>query len=652
MNLVNAQQARRVLDRLVGFELSPVLWKKVKPSLSAGRVQSVAVRLIVEREKEIIDFKPVQYFRVTGNFNNVESVAFNAELNKRLPDAEQARRLLEICNSSAFTVRNIEKKPSKRSPAAPFTTSTLQQEASRKLGMSVGQTMSVAQRLYEAGLISYMRTDSQSLSAEAIGAISSEVRNNFGEQYLKTRVYKTKAKGAQEAHEAIRPTYIQNHTIEGSPQEKRLYELIWKRTVASQMEDARIDRTVVEIGIDADPEYHFNATGEVITFDGFLRLYSESTDDEQAEEAEGILPRMSVGEKVSANGIVATQRFTSPAARYSEASLVKRLEDLGIGRPSTYAPTISTIISRGYVLRESREGQKREYLQIKLEKNKVVEKTAVETYGTEKNKLFPTDIGILVTDYLETQFPSILDYNFTASVEKEFDEIAEGDINWTTMLGKFYGQFHPTVEAAIEHSDHASGTRLIGTDPLSGQPVYAKIGRFGPYIQLGENEDIAGKKPQYANLASGQLSATITLDEAMILFQLPRNVGQYEEKDVVIGVGRFGPYVRHDNKFVSLKKEDNPYTITLERAVELIEAKRKQESERVIKTFSQDAELQILNGRWGPYISYKKANYKLPKSVSVPSELTYDDCMKLVSEQGTKDSKATKPKAKGRRKAK
>lgn len=646
MNLVNAQQARRILDRLVGFELSPVLWKKVKPSLSAGRVQSVAVRLIVEREKEIIAFTAKEYFRVTAQFANSDAVAFNAELNKRLDTADQARQLLSTCSQSTFTVRNVEKKPAKRSPAPPFTTSTLQQEASRKLGMSVSQTMSVAQRLYEAGWITYMRTDSQNLSKEAMASISNEVQSQFGDKYYKARVYKTKTKGAQEAHEAIRPSYADRHTIDGTAQEKRLYELIWKRAVASQMADAEIDRTIAEIGIDADNTYHFTATGEVITFDGFLKLYVESTDDDAAEGVEGVLPQLKIGEQVASKEILATQKFTLPPARYGEASLVKRLEELGIGRPSTYAPTISTIISRGYVVRESRDGQKRDYLQIKLTGGKTTEKTAVETFGKEKNKLFPTDIGIVVTDYLEGQFPAILDYNFTATVEKEFDEIADGDLEWTKMLAKFYGEFHPTVENAL-HSEHANSTRQIGVDPVSGQNLYAKIGRFGPYVQLGENEDVAGKKPQYANLAAGQLIATITQEEALELFKLPRTVGEYEGKEVVIGVGRFGPYVRHAGKFVSIKKTDDPYTISLERSVELIEEKRKQERERVIKTFTEDPEVQVLNGRWGPYLAKGKTNYKLPKGTDAPN-LTYEEAQKIMADQADKPAKP----ARGRRSSK
>jgi DNA topoisomerase-1 len=648
MNLVNAQQARRVLDRLVGFELSPVLWRKVKPSLSAGRVQSVAVRLIVEREKEIIGFTPKEYFRVTAQFANAEGVAFGAELNKRLETAAQARKLLETCAGSTFTVHRVEKNPAKRSPAPPFTTSTLQQEASRKLGFSVSQTMSVAQRLYEAGRITYMRTDSQNLSKEAMGAIGNEIQSRFGAKYHKPRVYKTKAKGAQEAHEAIRPSYINQQTIEGTAQEKRLYDLIWKRAVASQMADAEIDRSVAEIGIDADKAYHFNASGEVVTFDGFLKLYVESTDDDPAEGAEGILPALRAEEKVTANEIAAAQKFTSPAARYSEASLVKRLEELGIGRPSTYAPTISTIISRGYVLRESRDGQRRDTLTLKLSKGKITEKIKSENFGSEKNKLFPTDIGIVVTDYLEGQFPAILDYNFTADVEKEFDEIADGDLEWTKMIAKFYGDFHPTVETALQ-ADHANSTQQLGNDPATGLPVYAKIGRFGPYVQLGENEDVAGKKPKYANLAAGQLIATLTLEEALELFKLPRTLGEYEEKEVLIGVGRFGPYVRHNSKFVSLKKTDDPYTITLERAVELIEEKRKQESERVIKTFAEDPELQVLNGRWGPYLAKAKTNYKLPKGTDAQA-LTYEEAQQIMAAQADKPAKTTAARRPSRKK--
>ncbi|MCC8088836.1 MAG: type I DNA topoisomerase [Rikenellaceae bacterium] len=650
MNLVNAQQARRILDRLVGFELSPVLWKKVKPSLSAGRVQSVAVRLIVEREKEIINFTASDYFKVTAEFSNSGKILFTAELNKKLKDQVQARKLLDICTKSQFTVAKIERKPSKRTPAAPFTTSTLQQEASRKLGMSVGQTMAVAQRLYESGLITYMRTDSQNLSVEAVKAISSEIINHFGENYLETRKYKTKIKGAQEAHEAIRPSYIERSSIDGTSQEKRLYDLIWKRTVASQMAAAQIDRTVAEIDINGYKEHHFTASGEVIKFDGFLKLYTESTDDDNSgNENSKALPPLKEGEKVDLEELKAVQCFTAPPAHYSEASLVKNLEDLGIGRPSTYAPTISTIIGRGYVLKESREGKSRQYVQLEIKNGGIIEKTLSENYGSEKNKLFPTDIGILVTDYLEEQFPDILDYNFTAKVEKEFDEIAEGVLEWTKMLNQFYHNFHPTVEAAIENSAHTNSTRFIGNAPDSGLPVYAKIGRYGPYIQLGENENISGQKPKYAQLGAGQLNATITMEEALSLFRLPRNVGGYEEKDVVIDTGRFGPYVRHDGKFVSLKKEDNPYTITLERAVELIEDKRKQERERVIKIFDHDPETQVLNGRWGPYISHKGDNYKIPKTVEV-KELDYEACLQLIEEQKNSPKKPRKTSAKSRKK--
>ncbi len=548
--------------------------------------------------------------------------------------------MLNACIKSTFTVRGVEKKPARRSPAPPFTTSTLQQEASRKLGMSVSQTMSVAQRLYEAGRITYMRTDSVNLSGEAMGAIAGEIKGRFGEKYYKARAYKTHTKGAQEAHEAIRPSYIEQHTIEGTAQEKRLYELIWKRAVASQMADAEIDRTTAEIAIDAVPEYHFTATGEVITFDGFLKLYVESTDEEPAEGAEGVLPQLKVGEKVTAREILAAQKFTTPPARYSEAALVKRLEELGIGRPSTYAPTITTVINRGYVVRESREGQKRNVLNIKLSEEKVAEKTIEEGYGSEKHKLFPTDIGLVVTDYLDTQFPAILDYNFTATVEKEFDEIAEGELEWTKMIAKFYGDFHPTVEAALG-SEHTNTTRSLGVDPATGLPVYARIGRFGPYVQLGENEEVAGSKPKYANLPAGLLLATITLDEALTLFRLPRAVGEYEGAEVSIGTGRFGPYVKHDGKFVSLKKTDDPYSITLERSIELIEEKRKAERERVIKTFVEDPELQVLNGRWGPYLAKGKTNFKIPKGTDAPA-LTYEDAQKIMADQADRPAKPTR----------
>lgn len=633
MNLVNAQQARRILDRLVGFELSPVLWKKVKPSLSAGRVQSVAVRLIVEREREIIDFKSSTYYRVVADFtitcDDNKKHAFKAELNKRFASEEEAVALLEKCKTATFRVLNVEQKPSKKSPAPPFTTSTLQQEAGRKLGMSVSQTMSVAQRLYEAGYITYMRTDSVNLSGQAIAAAKAEVIQLFGEKYSEVRNYKTKTKGAQEAHEAIRPSYMERTEIDGTPQEKRLYELIWKRTLASQMASALTERTTVDIEIDNATE-KFVATGEVIKFDGFLRLYSESTEDDGTEDEEALLPPLRVGDCPEAKTITASQRFTQSPARYSEASLVKRLEELGIGRPSTYAPTISTIIARGYVIKENREGTKRAYAQLKLEKGSITRKELSENVGKEKNKLSPTDIGILVTDYLSEQFGAIMDYNFTALVEKEFDEIAEGEKSWIAMLANFYSTFHVSVDKALESQPvKSSQIHELGIDPKSGKPVYVKIGRFGPVAQIGNGED--GEKARFASLKKGQLIASITLEEALELFNLPRTVGQFEDKDVVIGIGKFGPYVRHDGKFVSLAKTDDPYTIELPRAIQLIEAKREKDtkSKEPIKTFAEEPELQVLNGRYGPYIAFKGKNYRIPKG-QVPEELTLEQCREII----------------------
>ena len=540
LNLVNAQQARRILDRLVGFELSPVLWKKIKPSLSAGRVQSVAVRLIVEREREIMDFKAAAYYRVLADFTVTDAdgkkSAFRAELSKRYATEQEALALLEKCKTAVFTVRNVERKPSKKSPAAPFTTSTLQQEAGRKLGMSVSQTMSVAQRLYEAGYITYMRTDSVNLSGQAIAAAKAEIVKLFGEKYSEVRNYKTKTKGAQEAHEAIRPSYMDKTVIDAAPAEKRLYDLIWKRTIASQMAAAQTERTVVDIEI-SNAEERFVATGETVLFDGFLKLYSESTEDEAQEGEEALLPPLKQGDRPEAKSVTALQRFTQSPPRYSEASLVKRLEELGIGRPSTYAPTISTIITRGYVVKENREGGKRGYVQLKLEKGEIVRKELSEHVGKEKNKLSPTDIGMLVTDYLDQQFTDVMDYNFTAMVEKEFDEIAEGDKSWVDMIRKFYEKFHSTVDRALESQPvRSSQPHLLGTDPKSGKPVYVKIGRFGPVAQIGDADD--AEKPRFASLRKGQLIASITLEEALDLFTLPRTVGEFEEKEVVIGIGR------------------------------------------------------------------------------------------------------------------
>lgn len=632
MNLVNAQQARRVLDRLVGFELSPVLWKKVKPSLSAGRVQSVAVRLLVEREREIIAFRTTPYYRVTAQFYPLSDPAktlFRAELGHRFDTREQAEGFLEQCKGARFTVLSSESKPAERMPAAPFTTSTLQQEAGRKLGMSVSQTMSVAQKLYEQGLITYMRTDSVNLSSQAVAAAKQEVIGLFGEAYSSPRKYKTKSKGAQEAHEAIRPSYLDRVSIEGTPAEKRLYELIWKRTLASQMAPAKIDRTIMEIGVSGSQE-QFTASGEVIRFDGFLKLYSESTDDDGEGNQQAALPRLQVGEALGAEQITATQRFTQSPYRYSEASLVKRLEELGIGRPSTYAPTISTIINRGYVVKQNREGIKREYVQLVLKGEKIAAKTLTENVGKEKNRLSPTDIGMLVNDYLEEQFHAILDYNFTASVEKEFDEIAMGRKQWTQMIHDFYTDFHRSVEEALgAQATHTNRARVLGIDPKTGREVSARIGRYGPMVQI-EAEEPDGK-PRYASLKKGQLIASITLEEALALFDLPRNLGQWEDKEVVIGIGRFGPYARYDGKFTSLTKTDDPYTITLERAVELIREKASLQAARKepVKTFDADPDMQVLNGRYGVYIAYKGKNYRIPKGTE-PTSLTLEDCLHIV----------------------
>ena len=635
MDLVNAQQARRVLDRLVGFELSPVLWRKVKPSLSAGRVQSVAVRLIVEREREIIAFESKDYYRVVADFEiagaNGKSGAFRAELNKRFATEQEAEAFLGKCKDARFTVLNVEQKPSKKNPPAPFTTSTLQQEAGRKLGMSVSQTMAVAQRLYEAGYITYMRTDSVNLSNQALAAAKEEITVLFGAEYSEVRNFKTKSKGAQEAHEAIWPSYMNHRTIEGGPQEKRLYELIWKRTVASQMASAQTERTVVDIAVSGAAE-QFVATGEVVKFDGFLRLYSESVEDETGEGEEALLPPMKKGDEPTAQTITALQRFTQSPPRYSEASLVKRLEELGIGRPSTYAPTISTIITRGYVIKESRDGEKRGYTQLTLSKGKIARKTLTETVGKEKNKLSPTDIGMIVTDFLDAQFAAVMDYNFTASVEKEFDEIAMGEKSWPEMIRSFYDEFHRKVDEALESKPvKSSQMHELGIDPKSGKPVFVKIGRFGPVAQIGGAEGDE-EKPRFASLKKGQLIATITLDEALALFDLPRKLGEFEDKEVVIGVGRFGPYARHDGKFVSLAKTDDPYTIELPRAIELIEQKRIKDKrmKEPIKIFAEEPGLQVLNGRYGPYIAFDGKNYRIPKGQE-PEGLTLEACRAIIA---------------------
>ena len=631
MNLVNAQQARRLLDRLVGFELSPVLWKKVKPSLSAGRVQSVAVRLIVEREREIINFRSVSYYRITARFyrtDDPEKTLFRAELDRRFDTAAEAEAFLQTCSSSAFTVLGSESKPAERNPAGPFTTSTLQQEAGRKLGMSVSQTMTIAQRLYENGYITYMRTDSQNLSSQAIAAAHDEIVKLFGENYSRVRKYKTKSKGAQEAHEAIRPSYLNRREIEGSAEEMKLYDLIWKRTVASQMSSAKLEKTVVTIGADNTPQ-RFIATGEVVLFDGFMKLYSETVEDETEEGQENRLPELRAGDALSYQDIAATERFTQPPFRYSEASLVRKLEELGIGRPSTYAPTISTIINRGYVIKQNRPGTKRAYNQIKLEKGKITSRELSETVGREKAKLSPTDIGMIVTDYLDTHFEKILDYNFTANVEKEFDEIAEGEKEWTQMLHDFYAGFHPTVEKALEEQvDRSNKSRVLGIDPQSGHQVSARIGRYGPIVQIDGAE---GEKPRYASLKKDQLIATITLEEALDLFKLPRTLGELEGKEVVVSTGRYGPYIRYDGKFTSLPRKEDPYSITLERAIELIHEKESADkaAKEPIKLFPEDTELKVLNGRYGPYIAYKGKNYRIPKG-SDPAALTYEEACKIM----------------------
>ena len=648
-HLVDAQQARRVLDRIVGFEVSPVLWKKVKPSLSAGRVQSVAVRLIVEREREIRDFICESAFRVIAVFlvpdENGNQVELKAELSKRFKTRNEANAFLEKCKTAGYTVSDVAKKPGKRTPAQPFTTSTLQQEASRKLGFSVSQTMAVAQRLYESGKITYMRTDSVNLSNLAINTSKQKIEELHGENYVKVRKFKTKSKGAQEAHEAIRPTYMENETVDGSAQEQRLYELIWKRTIASQMADAIMEKTTVTIDISNTGE-KFIASGEVIVFDGFLRVYIESTDDENAANGNGqsIIPPLYAKDELRLSSILATERFTQRPARYTEASLVKRLEELGIGRPSTYAPTITTVQNRNYVVKEDRPGVEREYQVLELNKGEIKEAVKTEITGAEKSKLFPTDIGIVVNDFLIDNFEQIMDYNFTADVEKQFDQIADGKKVWNEVIDKFYQPFHKRVEDATQNAERSKGERILGVDPKTGKQVSVKIGRFGPLAQLGEasTEDDA-EKPTFSSLRSGQHLETITLEEALDLFKLPRELGEYENKKVTVAIGRFGPYVRHDNKFVSLGKEDDPYAVELDRAIELIEAKREKDRNAIVKVFEEDVDLQVLNGRWGPYIKYKKKNFKIPKSTKA-EELTFEDCMKIIESGPTPKAKRTRKK--------
>ena len=639
INLVNAQQARRVLDRIVGFELSPILWRKVKPALSAGRVQSVAVRLIVEREREINEFVSEAAFRVIANFILPDgTTVLKAELNRRLKDKKEVEAFLESCKNASFTIDDITTKPVKKSPAPPFTTSTLQQEAARKLGYSVSQTMMIAQRLYESGLITYMRTDSVNLSDLALGTAKEAIFETYGEKY-KFRQYHTKSKGAQEAHEAIRPTYISNVEAGSSSQEKKLYELIRKRTIACQMADAELERTTISVGISGQTE-RFVAVGEVISFEGFLQVYMESNDDDTEKEQEnGLLPPVKLHETLSLKDIVATERFTQRPPRYTEASLVRRLEELGIGRPSTYAPTIQTIQNREYVVKGDKEGVERAYTVVSLSKGKIEEAEKTETVGADRNKLMPTDIGTVVNDFLMEYFPDVLDYNFTASVEKEFDSVAEGEPVWTKAIDKFYKIFHPIVEAtAAVKTEHKVGERELGIDPKSGNPVFVKIGRYGPVVQIGaaHADDKEAPKPQFASLMKGQSIDTITLEEALKLFDLPRTVGEYEGKVMVAAVGRFGPFIRHDGKFVSIPKDLNPLTITAEEAIALIEGKRVKDEQRFIKKFEEDPEMEILKGRFGPYISYQKANYRIPKTVTDPTILTLEDCKKIIAEAGEK----------------
>ena len=645
LNLVNAQQARRILDRIVGFKLSPVLWRKVKPSLSAGRVQSVAVRLIVEREREIQDFRQEENYRITAIFHSTDGSEVKAELTRRFSTDAEARAFLESCKDSQFCVQDIVTKPVKRSPAPPFTTSTLQQEAAHKLGFTVAQTMMVAQHLYESGRITYMRTDSVNLSNLCLGASKKVITEQIGQEYVKTRQYHTSSKGAQEAHEAIRPTYMEQSQIEGNQQERRLYDLIWKRTIASQMADAELERTQVTISINGKEEM-FLADGEVIKFDGFMHVYSDMSidafsDADSDNENLSTLPAMTLGESLSREQIVATQRFSQRPVRYNEASLVRKLEELGIGRPSTYATTITTIQQREYVEKGDKPGEERTYQTITLTGNDLVEESHTTIVGQERGKLLPTDTGIVVNDFLKDNFPEIMDYNFTADIEKEFDDIAEGKTAWEVVVRKFYDEFEPLVEKSVNtHTEHKVGERLLGNDPVSGAPVTVKIGRFGPVVQLGGTA--TGQKPRFAQLAAGQKLETITLEEALELFKLPRKLGTYEGEPVIIGAGKYGPYISHKGSYVSIPKDTDPMEITFEQAVIMVHHKHVEEAERHLKTFSEDPELEVLNGRYGPYITYKGNNYRLSKAMHERArELTYEECMQIVNEQS--DKPAAKP---------
>ena len=652
LNLVDAQQARRVLDRLVGFKLSPVLWRRVRPSLSAGRVQSVAVRLIVEREREIQKFIPEASYRVTANFNvpadNGQTVLLKAELNKRFATKDEAEEFLTYCRDAAFNIDSITTRPTKRTPAAPFTTSTLQQEAARKLGFPVSMTMRVAQTLYESGLITYMRTDSMNLSDLCLNSCGPVIEQLMGAEYHKRRTYHTHSKGAQEAHEAIRPTDMARQHVEGTPQEKRLYELIWKRTIASQMADAQLERTTVNIAINNRPEY-FQATGQVVRFDGFMRVYRESLGDDEVQQTDdaNLLPPMNEGQQLEKHNITAQQRFTQQPPRYTEPSLVHKLEELGIGRPSTYAPTISTIQQREYVVKGEKEGTPRAFIQLSLlPDGQITEETLTENVGSDKGKLIPTDIGLVVNDFLMEYFPDIMDYNFTANVEKEFDEVAEGHKNWTNLISTFYRDFEPQVERTMnEKTEHRVGERELGIDPQSGKPVSVKIGRFGPVAQKGESG--SEEKPTFANLKAGQSIETITLDEALELFKLPRELGEFEGVMLKANSGRFGPYVQMNKLYVSIPKDEDPMTISLERAIELVQMKREADAKSLLKTFDEEPGLEVKMGRWGPYIAYKKKNYKIPaKEAENAANLSLEDCKRIMEEDSKKPVRKRKTAAK------
>ena len=641
MDLVAAQQARRVLDRLVGYELSPLLWKKVKPALSAGRVQSVAVRLIVEREDEIKNFVNSSAYRVTANFSftidNHEYQLF-AELPTRFDTEEEACKFLENCKTAEYSIKSVEKKPISKCPAPPFTTSTLQQEAGRKLGFSVSNTMRIAQQLYESGKITYMRTDSVNLSTFALGQAKKEIENLYGSQYVKTRQFTTKTKGAQEAHEAIRPTYLDQQTIKGTADERKLYELIWKRTIASQMADAQIEKTLVNIDV-SNSDKDFVASGEVVLFDGFFKVYVESVDDENGESVNSMLPPMKVGQTLDLDKMEAQQRYARKPFRYTEMSLVKKMEELGIGRPSTYAPTISTIQKRDYVEKKDIAGETRTYKIYTLKKNKITEKTGKENIGYEKAKLVPTDIGVLVNKFLISYFETIVDYNFTANVEKEFDKIAEGRCEWNKMIKEFYKGFHKTITETGDNSGKFSGEKLLGVDPVSGKNVYVKIGRFGPVAQIGDTE--SDEKPKFAGLHKDQSIETITLDEVLDLFAFPRSLGEYEDADIQVAIGRFGPYLKHKNAFYSLSKLDDPSLVTFQRAVEIIESKRKSDADNVVATFPEDADMKVLRGRFGIYITYKKVNYKIPRQYDA-NNLSYQDCLDIVNNPDNASKKRSK----------